>query len=116
MHGSKFMQETNSIIKKEYRELVNLLNTGNKSQNQKTEIYFFIKSSGREAQLFAGVNERQKLLLCISSPNYWVVALNTQFINLANFICELLKDKMSFESQELSKLIRDSVFFIEGLS
>lgn len=110
------MPETNLIIKNEYLELVNLLNTGNKLRNQTTVVNFFIKSSGFEKQLFAGIDEKQKLLLCVSISEYWIVAQNTQFINLSKFLCDLLKSRISIESKELSQLIRDAIFFIEGLT
>jgi len=105
------MSETNIMIKCEYLELVNLLNTGNKLQNEKTEVKFFIESFGLEKQLFAGIDEKQKLLLCASPKNYWVVPKNTQFINLAIFICNLLNSQKSIEPQALSQLIRNSIFF-----
>jgi hypothetical protein len=59
------MPETNLYVKKEFRELVNLLNTGNKLQNEKTEVYFYIDDADpKELKLFAAIDRDQKLLLC----------------------------------------------------
>lgn len=104
------MTETNLIIKREYIELVNLLNTGNKTKNQKTEVNFLIKANGFEKQLFAEISKDQKLFLCLSLNEYWIVASSTQFINLSKFICNLLNTKKIFEPVELSQLIRNSIF------
>lgn len=62
------MSEININAKKEYRELVNLLNKGNKLQNEKTEAYFYIdRFNPKEPKLFAALDNGQKSFLkCVS--------------------------------------------------
>lgn len=104
------MPETNLFIKKEFRELVNLLNRGNKLQNEKTEVYFYIAAAEKEFYLFAAIDVTQKLLLCKTHMKKWTESRNTRFNNLELFIANLLKRQLIMDSSALTQLIRNAIF------
>lgn len=110
------MVETNIIIKKEYRELINLLNIGNKLRNEKTGVYFYIEKSDGKYRLFAAINQKQKLQLCVMGVNQWHPLKQLQFENLAMFISRLVGNRVDIDSDLLTELIRNAVFFIDDLS
>lgn len=105
------MSEININAKKEYRELINLLNKGNKTQNEKTEAYFYIdRSNVREAKLFAALNNGQKFLICVNVKRNWQLTEPNFFPNFSGICLELLKSDDLLSSQEITMKILNTLF------
>lgn len=105
------MSEINTNAKKEYRELVNLLNKGNKLQNEKTEAYFYIdRFNAEEPKLFAALNNGQKWLLCVNIKKYWRAAEPDFFPDFSRICIEILKSDDVLSSKEITMKIITTLF------
>lgn len=103
----------NSLIKKEYFDLLNKLNRSNKHKNQNTEIYFYIDEADLStARLFAAISDTQKILLCERKFNdYWESAYLSGFFNLEDFLSVLLNEKKC--ATNLTDFIKSHIFKFE---
>lgn len=105
------MPKTDIIIKKEFRELVNHLNTGNKLRNEKTEVYFYIdRTSDKHWSFFATIGGKQKILLCYRSNRKWLTFEYTAFPAFSEFCLKIIKQDETLSEKDLTKKIMGLLF------
>ena len=83
--------EYRQICQNEYQNLVVKLNSSNKTKNEKTKIYFFIKKENTVKKLYAAVSETQKVYLC-EERGEWQPGYYSEFTNLEEFIADIMPD------------------------
>lgn len=100
----------NSLIKKEYFDLINKLNKSNKHRNQNTEVYFYIDETDSEtAKLFVAISNEQKILL--AEKNYlgtWKAKELSGFFNLEEYLVTFLDRRKS--EIDLTYFIKSHIF------
>lgn len=103
----------NSLIKKEYFDLLNKLNWSNKLKNQGTDIYFYIDETDPKAiKLFAAISKNQKILLIEKSySGSWKPKCLSGFFNLEEYLVELLSEQ-KYEA-DITDLIKSHIFKLE---
>lgn len=100
--------ETNSLIKNEYRAMINKLNLSNRQRNERTQEYFFIDSADSELKLFSAVSQSQKLLLCVANKRKMWFAANDEFQDLAKFLAWTMRHYNG--QDDLTHFIKSHVF------
>lgn len=94
----------------EYFELIRQLNSANKLKDQKTDVYFFIKTEGIEAKLCAAISESQKIYLCYRVKiNVWFPGKISRYSNLEQFICTTLNREYE-KDLDLTNFIKSHLF------
>lgn len=97
------------IEKKQYFELINLLNKSNKTKNETTEFVFFIEND----QLYFGQPGRQKIIIatCGELLN-WRPAGATNFFELERLISNFINVKLK-NLDQVNLLIIKSLFNLD---
>lgn len=94
----------------EYFELVRRLNSANKLKNQKTDIYFLIKTENHETRLYAALHESQKIYLCYRNKvSLWQSGEVSGFFELESFLSEILSSH-EIQNVDLTSLIKSQLF------
>ncbi len=94
------------IEKRQYFELINLLNKSNKTKNEVTDFEFFIENN----RLYFGQKNRQRLIIANRvSGALWREACIIEQSELEEFIVLLLNKKIQ-NVDSINNLIKSSLF------
>lgn len=97
-------------IKKQYFDLVNLLNSSNKIKNEKTSIKFYLDKES--TSLVATVNGYSKLTLCTlgSNKTRWFASKNTKYYELEKYLAKCININTKTEPELLTKYLLSCIF------
>ncbi len=103
----------NSLIKKEYFDLINKLNQSNKRKNQTSDVYFYINTTDPIGEkLFAAISSNQKILLVEKNFNgSWRPLYLSGFFELEDFLATILN--LPECETNLTDFIKSHIFKLE---
>lgn len=103
----------NSLIKKEYFDLINKLNQSNKLKNQASDVYFYINKTDLFGEkFFAAISSNQKILLIEKNFNgSWRPANLSGFFELEDFLATLLN--LPECEENLTDFIKSHIFKLD---
>lgn len=104
------MEKNRDQYIQEYFELVKYLNSANKTKDQKTEVYFFIKMDGKIPKLYAAISETQKIFLCYKNEmTLWVRGGASGYYALEQILCKILSMR-DVQGLNLTETIKSHLF------
>lgn len=108
-----FGMEKHLIIKQQFFDLSNYLNSTNMVRNKIFQTYFYVQQVNGKNLLFAAISDWQKISLAQEKrPQFWIPTENTEYKELEAALA--LWTPECLENTDLTRCLKNHIFSLPG--